>query len=390
MPSSESFFDSLNQLLGENITHVKERERTAFDIYAHPHSDSLVLFGAGGLGRKTLAGLRKIGVEPLAFVDNNSALWGQRIDNLFVFSPAEGAQRFGQSAAFVVTIWFHGAQERMAQRIKQLTDLGCKTVSNFGLLYWKYPEIFLPHYSIDLPSKLYAKRELVQQAASLWADEESQCVYLSEVRFRALMDFDAFSSPVKHATFFPDDLWEHDSQDIFVDCGAFTGDTLEVYLNQYDSRFKHIIAFEPDSRSFSHLNTSISTLPPQIRDKISLYPLALGNVTGKVNFDASGLASASVGNGASLVDSGRLDDMLHGISPTHIKMDIEGAEIDALYGAAQTISRCKPRLSITVYHRQDHLWKIPLLLHAISKDYRFYLRPHQLEGWDLVCYAVPQ
>jgi hypothetical protein len=70
-------------------------------------------------------------------------------------------------------------------------------------------------------------------------------------------------------------------------------------------------------------------------------------------------------------------------------MDIEGAEPDALRGAATLIREKSPLLAISCYHQQDHLWSIPLLIQSLNPDYRFYLRPHDLEGWDLVCYAIP-
>jgi hypothetical protein len=76
--------------------------------------------------------------------------------------------------------------------------------------------------------------------------------------------------------------------------------------------------------------------------------------------------------------------------PSFIKMDIEGAEIDALNGARKTIQRAQPILAICVYHKPDHLWSIPLLISTFSDNYRFFLRPHDEEGWDLVCYAVPR
>ena len=71
-------------------------------------------------------------------------------------------------------------------------------------------------------------------------------------------------------------------------------------------------------------------------------------------------------------------------------MDIEGAEPDAIRGASRAIEAEAPILTVCSYHQQDHLWTIPLLIHSIRPDYRFFLRPHLLEVWDLVCYAVPE
>src|SRR5439155_21742216 len=112
-----------------------------------PFGRSLVLFGAGGISRKTLAGLRKLGIEPLLFADNNQALWDKQVDGISVVSPKEACRRHGRTAAFVVTIWRGEGQDRMKDRLGLLRDLGCERVVTFGPLFWKYPEVFLPHYA---------------------------------------------------------------------------------------------------------------------------------------------------------------------------------------------------------------------------------------------------
>ncbi len=83
-----------------------------------------------------------------------------------------------------------------------------------------------------------------------------------------------------------------------------------------------------------------------------------------------------------------LDEILAEGQPTYIKMDTEGSEIDALQGAARTIARTRPTLAVCVYHQQNHSVEIPLLIGSLADRYALYLRP-QLEGWDLVCYAIP-
>jgi hypothetical protein len=85
-----------------------------------------------------------------------------------------------------------------------------------------------------------------------------------------------------------------------------------------------------------------------------------------------------------------LDALIADARPTLLKLDIEGAEPDALLGARNTIVRHTPVLAVCVYHAQDHLWSIPLALQQLRDDYAFFLRPYNEEGWDLVCYAVPR
>jgi len=75
--------------------------------------------------------------------------------------------------------------------------------------------------------------------------------------------------------------------------------------------------------------------------------------------------------------------------PTYIKMDIEGAELEALWGARKLLKEHKPVLAICAYHTSDHLWEIPLLIHAIQPDYKLHLRRYAEGAWELVWYAIP-
>src|SRR5437763_10491857 len=126
--STESIEAQLAELLSEGVANAVKRERTAFDSLTHPFQESLVLFGAGKLGRKTLAGLRTVGIEPLAFIDKDERLWGTSIDGTRVYSPAEGARKFGNEAAFVITIWGYGTADPMWKRRQWLHELGCQRV----------------------------------------------------------------------------------------------------------------------------------------------------------------------------------------------------------------------------------------------------------------------
>jgi hypothetical protein len=84
-----------------------------------------------------------------------------------------------------------------------------------------------------------------------------------------------------------------------------------------------------------------------------------------------------------------LDDVLPGIVATDLKMDIEGAELDALRGATELIRRRRPRLAICVYHQPEHLWRIPMFVRDLGLSYDFHLRSHGFFGFDVVMYAIP-
>jgi FkbM family methyltransferase len=381
--------NSLEELLSESVSHADERARTAFDRMAGPLNRSLVLFGAGGIGRKTLLGLRKLGIEPLAFTDNNPALWSTRIADLPVLSPREAAEKYGRTATFVVTIWRGEGTEQMGQRMKQLLDLGCERVVPFGQLYWKYPDVFTPHYAFDLPNGVLREKDLVRNAFSLLADEASRREFVAQIRWRLLLDFDGLPLPVSHTIYFPDDLVTPQDE-VFVDAGAYDGDTIRTLLARTPGEGSQVIAFEPDPLNFGKLSRYVEALPEKIGQRIELHSMGLGSKRETVFFAGSGTSAATVATSGVQVAIAPLDELIGDRRVTYLKMDIEGAELDALQGAQKCIQRDMPVLTVCSYHKQDHLWRIPLLIHSLCDKYRFFLRPHLMEVWDLVWYAIPE
>ncbi len=70
-----------------------------------------------------------------------------------------------------------------------------------------------------------------------------------------------------------------------------------------------------------------------------------------------------------------------------IKMDIEGAETEALKGAEQTIVRCRPKMAICLYHRPEDFVTIPRFLDRVYPDYRFSLGHFTIHAEETVLYA---
>jgi FkbM family methyltransferase len=380
----------LNRLLSEDLASAVKRERTTFDEQTTPFSDRLILFGAGGLGRKTLAGLRKVGIEPLAFADNNASLWGREVEGVQVMSPKLAAQQYANYSACVVCIWGAGSRHRIEHTRRQLQNLGCSKIVSFVPLFWKYPDLFLPYYAIDLPHKILSQAKNIAAAYALWSDESSRYEFLAQVRWRLLQDFDGLPSPVAQEQYFPEDLFSLSMNEVFVDCGAYDGDSLRAFLLRQPAFKGTYIAIEPDPINLHRLKQYVTNLPDNLRYQIHLIPMALGVQRGIVRFAATGLASAGIdSSGMTEVESIALDEILENTSPSYIKMDIEGAELDALIGAQRSIRKAQPALAICVYHKPDHMWRIPLLIQSLHDQYKFYLRPYNEEAWDLVCYAVP-
>lgn len=382
---------SLEALLAEGVSDAVTRERGAFDAIASD-GRGIVLMGMGRLGRRVLHALETAGIAPVALADNAAHLHGRTIDGYDILSVAEAAARHRDGATFVVTIWGAGSTHRFAQSREQLRSLGVSRVSPFPPLLWKFPTDSLPHYCQDLPHHVLEDRDAVRRALDLWADEASRHEYLSQIRFRLLADFDGLAHPVAHPQYFPDDLFDYGPAECFVDCGAYDGDTIRVLLERHGRAIHRVIALEPDPVNVATLERYAESV--RCTGGLVVLPMAAGATRGRAYIETTGTASSALTSsnaaGAAAIDCAPLDELLADERPTFIKMDIEGAEPDALAGARETIRRRRPVLAICVYHEQRHLWSIPLALREMCEGYRFHLRPHNEEGWDLVCYAVPE
>ena len=360
-----------------------------FDSLAAPFQQTMVLFGAGNNGRKTLAFLRQIGLEPLAFADNKKDLWFTQIDGLTVLPPLLAAEKYGDLAVFIVTIF--NFTTRFSDVRAQLLGLGCRRVVSFAHLAWKYPQNFLPYYCLDVPGYIQDQVEQIQKAFSLLEDEPSRREFLAQLQWRLSLDFDALEPPTKEEQYFPSFLPPCNERAVFVDCGAYDGDTLKSFLKYCEHQFQAILAVEPDPLNFKVLQRFVDCLPAETRQNIHTHWAAVGDRQGGFLFDATGTSSSAISNqGGVFVQSIMLDALLSQYRPTHIKMDIEGFERQAIRGAQNTIAKHRPNLAVCVYHRPDDLWAIPLIIKEINPDYRFYIRRYMQDCWDVVCYAVPR
>jgi FkbM family methyltransferase len=348
--------------------------------------DGLVVAGATGLiAERTLAGLKSLGIVPLALIDNNRLLWGASVQGVTVLSPQEGVDRYPH-AVFVVSVFTHSPFRR------QLRGFGAERVISYAPLFHKWPNAFLPYFAVDSPDRIVNELELVNAASTLWADTASAELYAALIRWFATLDSDAVPDPLAATeTYFPDLIAPYEDE-VFVDCGAFDGDTVDAFRRASGNRYKNIVAFEPDPINFANLVVR----GRQWRD-FAAVNAAVGQHRGRLAFRASGALSShattagadGVETAGALVDVDMIsiDDLRP--QPSFVKMDIEGGELQALAGAMSSLSGQNCVFAITLYHRMRDLWCIPLFIHRHAPGLRLFLR-HYAEDWaETVCYAVP-
>lgn len=377
----------LLQLLNEPLESVRHRQQTTLDATLGSFDQPFVLFGASGLGRKTVKALERIGARPVALIDNNAAIWGTEIDGIPVMSPAEAADRYdAASVGVLVTVWSGLIRDAMADRIAPLRELGFTRIGMWSHFAWKYPDGLLPHFSIDLPEKVLPQKDDILKAFHLLGDATSQQIFVNHVEWRLTQEFDLLPRPVESTVYFDLEYYTDSADEIIYDVGAFDGDSI-LDCARTGRSYAEYHAFEPVASNLAKLERVVQKLGA---DSVITHKMVLGDRQEEVVIDSDLGPASRVGHGDEWVQATTVDSLVQSVkAPTVLKMDIEGFEPKCLTGARKTIEVNQPVVTVSAYHLQNHLWSLLLQLHEYNPDYRFTLRPHFPDGWDLVLYAVP-
>lgn len=209
--------------------------------------------------------------------------------------------------------------------------------------------------------------------------------------------------------------------EVYVDGGAFTGYTIEHFLRAVRGRFRHVHAFEPSAGNVADIRSRLAGLQEgtypglPVLDRVTVVQKGLWSREGRLLFvpgmavdRASGAAIQPLT--AHLVDAGMMGhlydkeaqaemavevpvttiDQATGGTASFIKLEIEGAELQALHGAAKTIERNRPRMALSVYHKPEDLTAITRFVLDTGLDYRLGFRQHNPFCPDaMVLYCQP-
>lgn len=220
------------------------------------------------------------------------------------------------------------------------------------------------------------------------ADNTSKLVFTRLMQFRLIPDmrFVQAAYDKEHPQYFDKTLVHCTKDEVFVDCGGFTGDTVEEYIRQYE-QYKTIYVYEPSNDNIEHCRSNTSKYP-----NIILRNCGVGEKSEALPISNSMSSSSFTGT----VEDGDLipivsldEDIKEKI--TFIKMDVEGFEIPALLGAKNHIKNDTPKLAICTYHILSDMWEIPLLIHSINPNYSYYFRHYNPDqNLETVVYAIPK
>jgi len=256
--------------------------------------------------------------------------------------------------------------------------------------FWKFPQVFLPYYSFDLPSTFLEARDQLFHVAELLEDRISLDQFIGQLRWRLRLEPDVLPSASPESQYFPSDLVPRTLRGLFVDCGAYDGDTIRALMDHVGPLLPPVVAYEPDPHNHARLLEWSRTLPREILANMDFRAKAVGSAAGNVSFSGEGDAASRIDMaGTDVVPVVRLEEDLKGQDIGFLKMDLEGFEQEALLGASCLLGGAGQFAAVCIYHRPDDFWRIPAFMAKHFLHHRFHVRTHGQDGFDVVFYAIP-
>ncbi|MBQ7204063.1 MAG: FkbM family methyltransferase [Eubacterium sp.] len=214
------------------------------------------------------------------------------------------------------------------------------------------------------------------------ADEESRRTFVDILNFKVSgkIEYLLGSFCDKDAVY--TDILKLTGSEKIVDLGAYDGDTIREFLAATGGEYEYITALEPDEKNFKKL----------LKNTEELFDITCLNMGAWDRRDTL-IFEKNAGRNSKLSAKGVSVDVIDvdslELSPTFIKMDIEGAELKALCGLEKTIKECKPKLYVCAYHRNEDLFSLPKKVLSLNPDYKMYFRHSQyIPAWESNFYFV--
>lgn len=226
----------------------------------------------------------------------------------------------------------------------------------------------------------------VDAIALLLADDLSKKVYYDAIRYRKTHNPKDAPKYSKHDQYFVQDIIPLTKAEVFVDCGAFDGDTMKAFIKAVNGQYHSIVCFEPVEEYHKRLEKRGKN------KKVSAIRAGVYKTSTTLQFNAEGGKGSAITSASEHTISipvRAIDDVSECHDATFIKMDVEGSELDALQGARKTILRNKPKLAICIYHKHRDFIEIPKWIHNLVPEYSLYVRHHAFSVNETVLYAIP-
>lgn len=326
----------------------------------------IMLYGMGDGAEKIMRVLDGKGVKVAEIFASDEFVRGHSWNGYKVRKFSEITAMYDE---FIILVAFGVHDEPTMERIYKMSE-------NYELYAPDVPVVGDGLFDFDFVSEHFNE---LNDVYNLLADEQSKKVFentllykiTGEVRYLKLMETE------------PCEVYKNllcpSGNEHYVDLGAYDGDTIREFLHFAKGAGK-ITALEPDARNFRKLLEKT--------EGVNAINAGAWSSDTEMEFSTRGGRNSRVGKGKA-IEMRSLDSVLNGERADIIKFDVEGAEREALYGAENTIKAYKPKLFCAVYHRNEDVFSLPLLIKELNPDYKIYLRHYPyIPAWETNVIAI--
>ncbi len=333
----------------------------------------IVMYGMGNGADKILAVFEQRGIEVADFFASDGFVRHQLFHGKTVMSYEEICAKYDD---FIIVVSFGTRLPEVLQNIYRLDA---------------ERELYIPDVPVVSESALFdieffqSHKAELSEACELFADARSRQTFCDVILYRLTAKLEYLR---RHIAVPPEVMHEILGAERFcetADLGAYTGDSIRE-LSEYAPELSRIVAMEPDARTFKKLTAFAETVPYTI----SAHNCAAWDTDCELQFTSGGnrnstlISNDGIKTGAKIktVNAARLDSLYSGRCD-YIKYDVEGAEYEAILGSRETIARSHPSLLVSMYHRNEDLYRLPKLVYELGYR-KLYLRRYEyVPAWDL-------
>ena len=359
------------------------------DMTQIPETGRICIYGAGGYGKqfKNFIDKRRPDMEIVCFADTYQS---GEFEGLPIVNQEALSAIHDLDAIYVLSMYWKEITECMPQMSNVVVILPVTNV--FSSVN--------PNHPLGISAEIATK---VSNTRSLFQNMSEKMLYDEIVRIRC----DIPCSIKTQSDVWPEqqylDFIRYDRVKLAIEGGVFDGSTALGFLKRMPPG-SQLIGFEPLSEIYESSPVK-KVLDQQFPDAVTIETAALWNNSQTLHFERDVEDTGHLTGGSKVVEKFMaitetctvpgiaLDDYVRekGFDKVDfIKMDIEGAEVEALRGARETIIKHRPQMAICIYHTNEHVYQIPLLIAEFVDNYQFHLGhySHELFG-DSVFYAIP-
>lgn len=346
----------------------------------------IVVYGMGNGGDKLAQRLSEIGREVADFFASDGFVRGQQFHGKRILSFSEVKEKYKD---FTVLVAFGSTRPEVLETVFGMAREYSLRIPDMPLAGEEY-------FTAAFYRRCYDKIRAVYE---LLADGASQDLFAAMLWYKLTGDPHYLETGILTGDEYT--LLGYSRMESAVDVGAYRGDTLKEML-LHAPCLKTVFAIEPDEKNYQKLVAYAETV--EGREILPVHAAAYDEETELV-FASSGNRNATLGkiggNDAvtasfehkiKTVKTIKIDHLVSGRRIDYIKYDTEGAELAALRGSRGTIVSEQPALRVSVYHRSEDLFALPLWLHSlVGEDYQYYLRRKPcIPAWECELIAVPK